>query len=324
MILAPHSFTSNKLKPPGNIENLVSRERNLLHRQPLIYTFFDDLDGKSIAGELLEAWETAWQDAGWKTRVLTMKEAEEHPMFTIMENMLNSTTLNKYEKVCFYRWLAMADAVPDEGGWMTDMDLFPLFISTEESFPLPHQGDFTLHDRHIPDLMSGSKAEWNRMIDLILRTWPSHTGLMSDMGVLKEIVDNYGEKIAHIVEIHQEVCPAFFYKSINKVNCELYHKNIKGVHFSHFSKKEAFLGGWLEADIMDLFGENTKLKIENLDGQAVNKTDDGKAYLNVKGEVNNFKFFIEDNDPLLMRQVYGVHRARLGLKFIKTILQQCT
>jgi len=59
MILAPHSFTSNKLKPPGNIENLVSRERNLLHREPLIYTFFDDLDGKSIAGELLEAWETA-------------------------------------------------------------------------------------------------------------------------------------------------------------------------------------------------------------------------------------------------------------------------
>ena len=45
-----------------------------------------------------------------------MKDAEKHVAFPLLSAMLKDG-VDTYDKLCFYRWTAMAFAVSEEGGW---------------------------------------------------------------------------------------------------------------------------------------------------------------------------------------------------------------
>jgi len=82
-----------------------------------MYTFFDQPLWQVHTPELLRTWEMAWQRAGWETRVLTMKDAEQSDLLPVMEKLLEGSDLSQFQRMEFYRWVAMANAVPEEGGW---------------------------------------------------------------------------------------------------------------------------------------------------------------------------------------------------------------
>jgi len=97
--------------------------------------------------------------------------------------------MGKYDQMCFYRWLAMGST--SDGGWMSDFDTYPLnlYHNTDYSYNLPNNGSFTSNFHFVPNLISGSKLEWNRMIDLILNSYKNHAHeFWSDMYALQEII----------------------------------------------------------------------------------------------------------------------------------------
>merc|ERR1719188_1917742 len=48
------------------------------------------------------------------------------------------------------------------GGWMSDWDNFPL--NMKPSFTLPNKGTLTSYSGHVPNLVSGSAYNWNRIV----------------------------------------------------------------------------------------------------------------------------------------------------------------
>lgn len=82
--------------------------------RPHIHTFFNYIDDPKVKGDnnLLELWKRAWYEAGWYPVVLTLEDAQRHPMFRDYENAFDSAKnpLNVYNRMCFYRWLAMVTA----------------------------------------------------------------------------------------------------------------------------------------------------------------------------------------------------------------------
>jgi len=297
----------------------------ILERKPTVYTFFDDLNGRSTPDQDLRVWERSWQDAGWNTRVLTKQSADNHPLTPKMTLLLEGagSKLNIYEQMCFYRWAAMADAVPEEGGWMTDIDVLPLHISSDEGINLPNDGRFTCHDNNIPDLMSGSKSEWERMLGLLLLTWKTHTGYLSDMYLLGTILVRYREEAAIFLPVLSTVYEGFFSTSIGQVDCNPYSRpSIKVVHFSHNSLDRAFLGGWLEAGIRQKYGEDVAFSVTN-NGVLVEKDANGTMYKNVEGDLPRFVVIIGKEKEEHLHRIFSRNRGTISALFMRDIVQQC-
>lgn len=135
-------------------------------QKPIIYTFYNPLIEDAFVTEmsesgdsaLLEEWKQAWSAAGFEPRVLTLEDARTHPHFIPIDYAMEHTWLDGYNKMCIWRWVAMSNV---GGGWMTDYDVFPLRSFATQ--PLPNNGALTVHDRFIPDLVSGSSDEWIRV-----------------------------------------------------------------------------------------------------------------------------------------------------------------
>jgi hypothetical protein len=135
-------------------------------KRPIIYTFFNPLledafvTEMSLSGDesLLQLWKQTWSDVGFEPIVLSLNDAKSHPMYLPLHYAMDHTWLDGYNKMCIWRWVAMSNV---GGGWMSDYDVFPLRYF--ETHPLPHNGSLTVHDRFIPDLVSGSAEEWIRV-----------------------------------------------------------------------------------------------------------------------------------------------------------------
>lgn len=161
-----------------------SRVRKLQAR-PVIYTFFNPLledafvTEMSPAGDeaLVDYWKQSWEEAGWEPRVLTLQDARQHPEYDALATKLDGTLLDGYNKMCIWRWVAMAQA---GGGWMADYDTFPLRDFTHLARPLPNDGELSVHDRRVPDLVSGSSAEWIRLAHAILQSLLEKDALKRD------------------------------------------------------------------------------------------------------------------------------------------------
>jgi hypothetical protein len=152
-----------------NNPSSMTRRRQLQENKqsrPIIHTFYNPLLQDAFVTEmtesgdaaLLEEWKKAWSDAGFEPRVLTLEDARTHPYFIPIDYAMEHTWLDGYNKMCIWRWVAMSNV---GGGWMSDYDVFPLRPFPTE--PLPHNGALTVHDRFIPDLVSGSSEEWIRV-----------------------------------------------------------------------------------------------------------------------------------------------------------------
>jgi len=156
--------------------------------RPIMHTFFETAYGHSKVFNELDAWKKAWHDAGWEPVVLTLNDAKRHHLYEKFYSAFEQAefALGQYDRMCFYRWLAMAVS---GGGWMSDYDTLPLepqpFV---DAFTLPNNGNFTGFSNHVPCLLSGSEQEWNRMSMHMFNSYIHHTAdFWSDMCALLEI-----------------------------------------------------------------------------------------------------------------------------------------
>lgn len=128
--------------------------------KPVIYTYFERIPANQRTtgmldeddDDLLQFWKASWSSAGWKTVVLTLKDAQSHPDYMMLQEGLKE--LDSFGCVLFHRWMAMAAV---GGGWYADYDVFPL-----RQFPtkLPHNGTMVVHDIVSPTLASGDGEQW--------------------------------------------------------------------------------------------------------------------------------------------------------------------
>jgi hypothetical protein len=148
-----------------------------------MHTFYEPLPGLADTAEdvlQMGSWSEVWKDAGWSTRMLTLSDARRHPQFQAVDNRLTrliaaGTRLGNnvaYEKMCYFRYLAMAAA---GGGWMSDYDTIPLGDMIAGT-PLPRL--FTSYTKHVPSLMVGSADQW---IEL----------LMHMLAIVEDVAYNY-------------------------------------------------------------------------------------------------------------------------------------
>jgi len=303
-----------------DLDNIITRRR--VSRRPVMYGFNDRAFALPI--DLITSWQKAWQESGWETRILSVADALMHPHLPVLKALLDENKVDQYERMCFYRWAAMAAAVTEEGGWMSDMDAFPLYIQPNEGLNLPNQGMFTLHDSHVPDLLSGSKAEWNRILNLFLVSIGAHEGFLSESTLIGTLIDLYGDDIGYIVPVRDEVVPGFLFDNIDEVACKYYHKKVKALHFSRNLKDEAFFGGFLEIAMRGTNDKGlTKVAIFNSDGKPVTKSVDGKTYENVNGPAISLMFSVEGEPLEELRNVYTQYWPRLTSLFTNRIRQQC-
>jgi len=159
-----------------------------------MHTFFETVPSWSKSEQaanvhLLRTWKKIWNTAGWKTSILSLADAQAHPDFKKLENIINTVPLgtNKiYDKMCYIRHLAMAQA---GGGWMADFDTIPLNL--KPGIPLPNNGRWTSQEWGVPSLVSGNKTEWLRMAFMIAITASKHKNekLFSDMMAMQELAN---------------------------------------------------------------------------------------------------------------------------------------
>jgi len=171
--------------------------------RPIMFTFMEhitNLDAEQPE-ELLEVWKESWAAAGWEAVVLSMGDAKRHPNFKYYENVLAKglqfrDNRDRYNYYCFMRWVAISAS---GGGWLSDYDTFPLNLPPNHI--LPNKGKFTGHAEYVPNILSGSLYEWNRMIKLLFDKVATHNKKLfySDMLALQDLlISNNSSFISHL------------------------------------------------------------------------------------------------------------------------------
>ena len=133
-----------------------------------IHTFYEPLSNEyrddSVNVEMIGVWSEVWKARGWDTRVLTMWDAAKHPLYEQVAARLDALAKRgafekgiEYEKMCYFRYLAIAVA---GGGWMSDYDTIPLNILPGDPMPT----EFTSYSRHVPALMVGTADQWTALL----------------------------------------------------------------------------------------------------------------------------------------------------------------
>jgi len=293
---------------------LFSDDAEIRH---VMYTFYEDIGGE---GTLLNPWNASWHGSGWDTRVLSLSDARAHEKYSVMNELFDSVKINEYNKLCFLRWLAMAHTVQDEIGWMSDYDTFALKLRPGDGLTdNANDGKFTSYNQHVPNLLSGSKKEWNRMVDLLIDTWPSHKGIYTDMHLLETALEKYKDKAARVYKYSVD---GYHSGGLEVVDCFKYRQAVV-IHFSHASCERAFLGGWLEAEIRKNHDENATIEFRNnKDGTLIyqeggvyrNAIPDKecKAKLSINGE------FVGDVD-----HVTSKYRMGASMEFLTRVQDDC-
>ncbi|CAJ1409936.1 unnamed protein product [Effrenium voratum] len=163
------------------------------HTPGVMHTFFEpawETKEKEASAQTLQAWEQFWRAAGWRTRVLGLAEVKKSPFYARVEDYIRHIPRPnydaEYERFCYLRYVAMIEV---GGGWMSDIDTLPMFLSPE--LGLPNRGRFTVYNGFVPSLVSGSKDEWVRILWTILNVGAmmntSGVDRVSDMLALKEL-----------------------------------------------------------------------------------------------------------------------------------------
>jgi len=213
------------------------------HR-PIMHTFYEKVN--TGEDDLLEAWKEEWDMAGFKTVVLNLEDAKKHPYFEEMEKVVEDLFFHGYNKMCFYRWLAMAAS---GGGWISDYDTFPTNFPMDESKTLPNGGNFTSFERHVPSLMVGSADEWLRVTKLLLAAIPKipqkeKTDMLAFLVIREEGTHN----IDFRRPVTMNMAKGFPYKKARtadspmEVDCRLMSLG-KAIHFAHSYSRDSYKEG---------------------------------------------------------------------------------
>jgi len=218
---------------------------------PIMHTFYEAVPGGCCGmsqhghEQLLEAWKNAWESLGWKTKVLNEEDAERHPEFWTIQERLKALDVNEYNRRCYWRWLAMASETG--GGWMSDYDVIPLGLDAKKGLEISKTDNFRSYAQHVPSLIHASRAEWDRiihlMMDLVPVTKSSH-GIISDMYSLMTVREKLGKQSDMMIWTN-EVEGGFPYTKNAEgwpwMKCKKLLR-VKATHISHRATKDSF--GW--------------------------------------------------------------------------------
>jgi len=218
-------------------------------KKPIMHTFFEPVGGgccgMSEKGhlQLVKAWEASWQARGWETRILTKKDAENHPDFDLLQDKLRKVGVGGYNQRCYWRWLAM---VTVGGGWMSDYDVFPLGLDSEVGLEIGEDDTFKSFYHNVPCLLHASAKEWDRIIHLMIGILPpkqSGNEVISDMISLKHLGQWKGRAG---MEWTGDVQTHIFYERNEegdlRLNCKVGKAKL-AVHLSHHECDIAFREG---------------------------------------------------------------------------------
>jgi hypothetical protein len=212
--------------------------------RPIIYTFYAPIEGAnkgtgmsdSADQKLLQAWKEEWTRHGWDPRIIGLETAQQHPDFVRLNGILSTSLqqMKTYDRYCFLRYLAMSVV---SGGWMSDYDTFPLHAFNASI--LPNEGRLTVHEYSknggVPDLVSGSAQEFNRMAGILVENAFNHRSerFWSDMFALHDLYVSSGGSI-YIRDSH--VMPGQVITRQTRSDKICKRTNGKyAVHFSHFA-----------------------------------------------------------------------------------------
>jgi hypothetical protein len=208
--------------------------------RPTIYTFFQPYDSIETDYEAIAAWKHAWSQAGWNPHIISLEQVKAHPRYAEIEATIKNFGYNDYESVCFLRHFAMAMT----GGIMADFDSLPLHFPPEKYGETPTK--FTSYHAHVPAIMGGTKAEWERVAWLLLKEAVEHhrgdtskdVFPFSDMFALSNLV--HKDLITYTVEAGHcnaiEMCKE---STGEKLRCDWLKENIRVIHVSHKFMKDA-------------------------------------------------------------------------------------
>jgi len=242
LILIKNSFSKEASHLRRNLSVLQNDSPSDSNTQrPKMYTFFTRFS-QDIEQELLDSWKKAWYEAGWEPVVLGLEDAKRHPNYRRFIDAFEQADYRvlDFDRLCFLRWLAMGVS---GGGWMSDFDTFPLYSNPlADGLKLPNEGKFTCYSRHVPNLVSGSASEWNRMSDLIFLSYKLHQDThWSDMLAFLEIHEKVNGYIYHEDSIPLE---RLYWKELNEGGISRPFalsskcKDIAGKRAMHFSSAD--------------------------------------------------------------------------------------
>jgi len=305
-------------------------EKGILHynaaqrESPVMYTFYQN---SSSVGDtaLLKVWESKWQSAGWETVILKMEDAEAHPEFFALNSLIEPLRLRFPDSARIYRWAAMAVAVPFSGGWMSDLDVLPLHIRPEDGFEMPNGGSFTFHNEmEIPDLMSGSGREWDRMLKEVIDIWPEDTArTKSENSLLSALFRIRGENIAMVKGKSKEVSPGFQFITVNAVDCSQYMMDTKAISFSPTALNDGFLGGWLETLIRDMHEGEIEVNFTNEMEERIRINPDTRLYTHVGSNVGDIEVEVNRTSIGKVHELYEKYTSHLAGLFMNRTRHQC-
>lgn len=128
----------------------------------------------------------AWYDCGWDPRVLTERDARALPQYDELLSHISDPTLIDDKALSNYkRWMAMTVV---GGGWMADINTWPLNYFLRHGRVLPHDGMLTIYQGPQPSLVSGIGSEYFRIAQQI----GNHAE--KTIGKQKMINENFPEK----------------------------------------------------------------------------------------------------------------------------------
>jgi len=330
----------------------AARHLNFAVRPPVIYTFYSDGSGNHTRGwygydelgtgrrdswykydgwnshverlhqeiDLIDAWKVAWFKAGWDTKILTPKDAEAHESFEEIRSMLEYFELDEDQKLRVYRWVAMAHAVPDKGGWMSELDVLPLHMDPKDGRSLPNEGKFTSHSGFEASLLSGSKDEWNTKVQHMIELLKA----FKMMFAYRDLVDTMLSVPEDEFVRESDVGLGYFNDEIGGVDCSKYHDQLKAVRFSSSEYGHCVMGGWLETEMREKYGASAEIHFLLQDGTRVFRDPDTKQYggmtLDNVGELEGTV-----NGTIIgnLRDVFDEYKSRTALNFMQGIHDQC-
>ena len=182
--------------------------------------------------DMLQFWQSQWENAGWNTRILTQEDAKLHPMYETYQTALDQLNVSSYNHFCFHRWLAMSVT---GGGWMSDYDVVPLHMEqllqnlNVGEGELPHDGKFTSFCSTVPCLMVGSADEWDRVIGKLMSYVPEYRNEhFSDMFAMFR----YFRSNTNSFRVYNKVHSHLKLLDSSHLDCDAYKGQIAW-HFSH-------------------------------------------------------------------------------------------
>jgi len=201
--------------------------------RPVIHTFFEkDI---STDTDVLEIWKDEWSRAGFRPKILTLKDARTHPYFEEMEAILKPIFGDTEDAMSFYRWLAMASV---GGGWISEPDTFPTNFPMSEGLNLPQDGLLTSYETHVPSLLSGSAEEWTRVSRILLNTIPRmEKGRKSEMLVLAKLKNEGDNNVQFMPMTNVQI--GLVYKNPHQVDCKKMGMG-RAVHMAHIYVAHSF------------------------------------------------------------------------------------